>query len=200
MNTNRRIITVVTATLIAFGSFAGGAKAATIEVDGGFSVTYNPAHPFYQDVPFLDGTWSLTFDDQGGSFTGNVSGSISTFSLITVGATDFDESNTSATIFLDAGFIESITLLGGTGNPSTDYFTLFYSYPLVGADLLGFAEVSAASVPPSGPNPGFIRVTRDGDPNFGISEGFFIAVPEPSSALLVGIGSLGILARRRRTR
>ena len=178
-------VATLTATLIAFGSLAGGANAA-------LTLSINTANQTF----YLTGTDDVVANRLGFVAYQFAHGSTSTFtdltgnaSTVTISLGSFDGNevwlNFSGDSNWDLAFSttnddRAFTITGGGAVNAVSYAGL-------GDSIVPFeASIGVASgVYPAGTSQDPINVVA--------------AVPEPSSALLLGIGALGFVTRRKRT-
>lgn len=192
------------ATLIAFGSFAGGANAATIIFDDAWTSLGQGASlgSFYssQGVTISGtlfglvggvgngdpGNWDLE-GTVGSAFLGINQGTSGnptiTFSAPQTGSIDIGVAFGETSNFLVSGslggssvFSSSISINDNDNGQGT-WSTFAFSDPI---DTIQ------------------VQLTSGSASAYGIDNVSFTAVPEPSSGLLLGIGALGVVALRRR--
>ncbi|MDB4537781.1 hypothetical protein N9230_04110, partial [Akkermansiaceae bacterium] len=178
---NRKVATLA-ATLITFGSLAGGANGALITFDGVSADTF-PAAPYEESGFTITATTGFNAVLNGGVFSSNYftyqgSTTTATIALTSGGAFNLES--------LDLGLGQSavgvsvdITLMGnlfGGGSISTTFnnVSTVQNEVLVGWNNLASVTISGTD------DPGIDNINAS-------------AVPEPSSALLAGLGVLGLV-------
>ena len=183
--------TTLVATLITVGSFAGGANAATLTfgdsqvfpaagyTESGFVVTATSSSNAIF-APGIDGIFSshfLTFDAPNTAITIS-SASSEVFSFT---STDLGLSFTSGAVAS-----ADVTFLGTLATGGTVSQTFFNVTTLQNVQLNwdGLTSLTVSGTA----DPGLDNMVFNGS-----------AVPEPSSALLLGLGAFGLVSRRRRS-
>jgi hypothetical protein len=205
------------ALLLALSAAGQAALTYTVTVDVS-SLTSNPNAPYSLDLQMTMGSGnvanSVTFSNfqvTGGTFTGTpFTGGSSTGSTSSTVALD----NSAPNSYFAYEFTTGTTQISfdvtqttnsefvGTGTPIPDQFTLFVddgntsdgyvptNDPTGGNSLLTSTISSSQTV-------GSIQTYSSASPDAGVSV-TVTAVPEPASAALLVLGSLGLIARRRR--
>ncbi|MDB4499232.1 PEP-CTERM sorting domain-containing protein [Akkermansiaceae bacterium] len=224
MKITLKSVRALAATLLTFGSLAGGANAAvTIDVEGvpGSSVTtwtFSGSYDiFLFDGDPSDGQFSFNGAQQigepnyyrggaGGDWSGEIASDANLnnadvgMTILTARATG----SSSGAHFIDGLVIDSDGADGG------DDFGWYIAGDLEAFETLTLSGTSEAPIDITKFGEGATLIQNTGD-NFSINNSSdtdnkgiitlnFTAIPEPSSALLIGVGALSILVRRRRKR
>jgi hypothetical protein len=210
MKTKHRKKATLAATLITFGSLAGGASAASIysvqytgvrggALDGGtvlVSTSISDGDLWNTDILSNNGV-----PDHHGTVTATVSGSSSAdgiYSYTGGGLAGFNvNTGGSGTLFSIANtpIDNKIQLSRGVDTLS---FRYLFSLPsdagiIIGQPVLDSQLFEVAS------GSGLLEFNGSESPFANVASLGAATVPEPSSALLIGLGALGFLARRKRT-
>tara|TARA_B110000908_G_C10209349_1_gene429379 strand:- start:325 stop:975 length:651 start_codon:yes stop_codon:yes gene_type:complete len=216
---------MLAATLITFGSLAGGANAATIIATDNFDgLTYTTETGWNGSGPATTGQWSVAATGGLGSGRTAVDNDSLGYTGVPTpqsgtGYGQFSNGFRSAwvgTISDTAGHV-----FGVGDKVSIDFFAaqrtgsgeLAFTIALIGADTLNFAgSFAPTSTSYDAFNTGEVTITTAGSYNvvftsvaqandrtsFIDSVSYSVAVPEPSSTALLGLGGLALMLRRRR--
>lgn len=180
-------VATLAATLITFGSLAGGANGALITFDGVPASTI-PAAPYEESGFTITATTGANAVFNGGVFSSNYF--------------TYQGSTTTATIVLSSGGafnLDSLDLgLGQNSVGGSTDITLVGNFFGGGSINTTFNNVTAVQNEVLVGWNNLVSVTISGTDDPGIDNINASAVPEPSSALLAGLGVLGLLARRKR--
>lgn len=173
--------------LLAAGFLAtSAAQAATVVVEGDFSVTFNQFDDSFQGVPVYSGTWSFEYDDSTVPQDDSITIPLASFSAnVAIGTVSYTASNTEAFVMFSGGDILSV-IIGGTPNGgdtvssvNSDFF-VYYEAP--DSVLVAALSVSGAS----------------GIDQSISTSGSFTSVPEPATAAVAAVLlALGGSRRRR---
>lgn len=198
MKTTRKLATLA-ATLTTFGSLAGGANAAiTFESIGSNQYRAN-FDPITFNVTTNTSAFYISFEDffttSSGSFGSAISGDFS-YSLNGASSVTVNHTSSSGTVSFSPGGITDANDLyfNFSGGPLVD---IGDTISISGNNLV-FSTASIGGIPNSGTfnatlaNSAFTAISND----VAVS---LVSVPEPSSTLLLGLGALGFVFRRKRT-
>ena len=186
MKQTLKSVRALAATLITLGSLAGGANAATLT----FGNTELFPASGYTELGFIvtaTTEFNAIFDAAGSGFSSHYftyQGSTTTalIALISGGSFDFQSVDIGLGEFAGGSFTD-ITFLGTLAGGGT-LTTTFTNVSAVQNVVLNWTGVTSVTVSGSD-DPGFDNVS-------------VTAVPEPSSAIVAGLGFLSLAARRRR--
>ena len=188
MKQTLKSVRALAATLITLGSLAGGANAATLTfgntelfpasgyTESGFIVTATTEFNAISDA--ADSGFSshyFTYQGQGSTTTASIA-------LISGESFDFQSVDIGLGEFANASFTD-ITFLGTLAGGGT-LTTTFTNVSAVQNVVLNWTGVTS------------VKVSGSDDPAF--DNVSVTAVPEPSSAIIAGLGLLSLAARRRR--
>lgn len=214
------------ATLTLIGSLVGGANAANLLIDPGFEDPSNmqALSTTVTNLNANQGKWGT----EGGSVSASLNSVVpfetsmhdiglgsnhnQTFQFTNLSAYASDIATGNATIDISAMYNT-----GGPHNATAYISAQFYTASGWGStvgstignslsldsDASTWEEISAAGIIPAGAvwmstQVAYINNTMDGEEGFVDNASLMISVPEPSSTLLLGLGAIGALMRRRR--
>lgn len=202
MKTTRKAAPLAAA-LITFGSLAGVAEGAVLTFDeeilnfsdyqgftfsGGFSRLHTPSY-FTQDTGYVRGNISP-------DYTAFTAGSGATVALVEGGIFDFDG------MHITAAWQNGLTVniegfLSGSSLYSQQFIIDDDSPTYTNSNFMGIDRLQISTI-------GGLDAGTPGNGNHVAIDNFTVnssvaGVPEPSSALLLGLGALGVVSRRKRT-
>ena len=190
---------------ITFGSLAGGANAAVLRTVNSFdapgssgSFAFGTIFTVGTSDLLITGLGAYDFGSDGFTTEGGIKVGIYAEATNTlVASTNVLSSDplidsyrySTATINLSANTQYRLVAVSGSDNYIQGAGT--WNYNSSELTVNGFSWVFTTELTPS---------TSGNESDYGMGNFQFSAVPEPSSAIIIGIGSLGMLARRRRTK